>query len=130
MTRRFAVLSSLLLAACGGATAKDPKSVLQSFLTAVEKADGPGARRLLVTAEQHDESLSFEREGLQDGYRLGAARVTGDRAQVPMTVQRNGKEMTLPMVLHKQDDGWRLCLHDTMQAALDEMRQRAGQPPR
>ncbi len=81
-------------------------------------SDDDGARRLLVVEERGDRCLSFDKDGLREGYRLGAASESGDDARVPVIARADGRERTIPMVLHRESGQWRISLHDTMSELL------------
>ncbi|MFY9341270.1 MAG: hypothetical protein WAT39_02190 [Planctomycetota bacterium] len=102
-----------LLGACGQ-KAGTPGATVERFLGAIRDGDDATARGCMVADERGDKSVSFDAEGLANGYRIGTTKVEGGRATVGVTV--DGKE--LPMALRREDAQWRISMNDTMQAML------------
>src|SRR5262245_24127786 len=94
----LALVPALLLSGCGGS---DPAGTARAFMEASKRGDDQAMKSLLTKKAQEnlnkkDNNISLKKNGADNkgDYTVGQATVTGDTAQVPITVKENGKDST------------------------------------
>ena len=126
------IISAVSLAGCksGGG---DPKPVLMSFMDALNKQDFEGAKKyataesasvLDMTKNMGDKKEPGEKYDLNN-LEVGAAKIEGDMATIPVTMKDNGLLVNYKM--KKESGAWKVAFDKASLATMgmDAMKQNA-----
>ncbi len=112
-------LSVLALAGCGGnGDAGGPKDVAERFIKATLAEDADAVNELLSAEDLGNAATEEDLSGAAELFKnakVGSAKVSGDKAKVPVKLEIKELGMTLDfdMVLLDEDGSWKVSLTET-----------------
>jgi hypothetical protein len=121
MHKKCVVMALMYFAAnLSGCTVQEgPRNAADTFWKAVEKTDVQGVKGAI--SEQSLPTLSFHLDSVRriDSYRLGQEEITGDKASVPVTLEKNGRAFPMTTHLIREDGVWKVDYAATLFSGMN-----------
>jgi len=126
LSRMFVVVALLCaafsLSACGGDTSS-PANAVKAYHEALKAKDKERMKKVL--SKEDVKNMKDDAEVKSDGdtegeYTVGAATEDGDKAKVPVTYKKDGKESKVTYHCVKEDGEWKVALGVTFVEAFKE----------
>ncbi len=109
----LALILGLMLAGCHN-DQRAAETTVRNFMEASKTGDKNGVNATLTTKAREKmqsgtgTNMATQKAGSSADYTIGETTVNGDTAQVPVTVNNNGREQQMTMKLRREDGEWRI----------------------